>query len=136
MEPEKPSPPPLLGHNEQCPVCGGDNQCRVAKGHLYKDACWCHAIAVPGEVLRQLAQEWVDPACLCRSCLETIARISRELGSTEEILAEVRRIPSRATEVLGTEDYYYDPDGRMVFTAAYHLKRGSCCENKCRHCPF
>jgi len=24
----------------------------------------------------------------------------------------------------------------MVFTAAYHLKRGYCCGNGCRHCPY
>jgi len=27
-------------------------------------------------------------------------------------------------------------DGLLVFTAAYHLKRGSCCGSGCRHCPF
>ncbi|MCU0471145.1 MAG: DUF5522 domain-containing protein [Arcicella sp.] len=24
----------------------------------------------------------------------------------------------------------------MVFTEAYHLKRGYCCKNGCRHCPY
>ncbi|MCC9136544.1 DUF5522 domain-containing protein [Pontibacter silvestris] len=24
----------------------------------------------------------------------------------------------------------------MVFTAKYHLKRGHCCRNGCRHCPY
>jgi hypothetical protein len=24
----------------------------------------------------------------------------------------------------------------MVFTAAYHLKRGYCCESGCRNCPW
>ncbi|NOS68629.1 MAG: hypothetical protein HOP33_01695 [Verrucomicrobia bacterium] len=33
-------------------------------------------------------------------------------------------------------DYYFEPDGLMVFTAAYHLRRGCCCENDCRHCPY
>jgi hypothetical protein len=33
-------------------------------------------------------------------------------------------------------DYYFNEDGLMVFTAAYHLKRGYCCKNKCRHCPW
>ena len=33
-------------------------------------------------------------------------------------------------------DFYYDKDGRMVMTEAYHLRRGSCCENKCKHCPY
>ncbi len=31
---------------------------------------------------------------------------------------------------------YYMEDGMMVFTAAYHLKRGSCCGSGCRHCPY
>ncbi|RYD54785.1 MAG: hypothetical protein EOP56_18210 [Sphingobacteriales bacterium] len=33
-------------------------------------------------------------------------------------------------------DYYFLPDGRLVFTASYHLKRGHCCGNGCRHCPY
>ncbi|SFE91488.1 hypothetical protein SAMN03003324_01787 [Pedobacter antarcticus] len=33
-------------------------------------------------------------------------------------------------------DFYFNEDGLMVFTAAYHLKRGYCCKNKCRHCPW
>ncbi|WP_255433141.1 DUF5522 domain-containing protein [Spirosoma sp. KUDC1026] len=28
------------------------------------------------------------------------------------------------------------PDGFLVFTAIYHKKRGYCCKNGCRHCPF
>lgn len=33
-------------------------------------------------------------------------------------------------------DYYFNEDGLMVFTAAYHFKRGYCCKNKCKHCPW
>ncbi len=33
-------------------------------------------------------------------------------------------------------DYYLDEQGNMVFTEKYHLKRGYCCKNKCRHCPW
>jgi 2-iminoacetate synthase ThiH len=31
--------------------------------------------------------------------------------------------------------YYLDGD-KVVFTEAYFLKRGYCCGNKCRHCPY
>jgi hypothetical protein len=34
------------------------------------------------------------------------------------------------------EDYYYDEMGRFVFTRSYHLKRGYCCDNDCKHCPY
>jgi hypothetical protein len=31
---------------------------------------------------------------------------------------------------------YYMENGLMVFTEAYHRKRGYCCKNGCRHCPY
>jgi hypothetical protein len=31
---------------------------------------------------------------------------------------------------------YYIEDGRWVFTAEYHRKRGYCCGSGCRHCPY
>lgn len=33
-------------------------------------------------------------------------------------------------------DYYLDANGNMVFTKKFHLKRGYCCKNVCRHCPW
>lgn len=33
-------------------------------------------------------------------------------------------------------DYYFEPGGRMVFTEEYHLRRGYCCNGRCRHCPY
>ena len=33
-------------------------------------------------------------------------------------------------------DFYYNEDGRMVMTESYHINRGSCCGNKCLHCPY
>ncbi len=33
-------------------------------------------------------------------------------------------------------DYYYLPDGRMVLTDVFLLKRGFCCGKGCRHCPY
>ena len=37
---------------------------------------------------------------------------------------------------LNPDDYYTDEHGRVVFTAAYHRRRGSCCGNGCMHCPW
>ena len=32
---------------------------------------------------------------------------------------------------------YIDPNtGFVVFTSHFHLSRGKCCGNKCRHCPY
>lgn len=37
---------------------------------------------------------------------------------------------------LDPEDFYYSPEGYIVFTEKYHLKRGYCCKNGCKHCPY
>ncbi|MBC7486040.1 MAG: hypothetical protein H7282_04740 [Cytophagaceae bacterium] len=31
---------------------------------------------------------------------------------------------------------FYIENGFCVFTETYHLKRGYCCQNNCRHCPW
>jgi hypothetical protein len=33
-------------------------------------------------------------------------------------------------------DFYFNEQGLMVLTAKYHLERGYCCGNGCKHCPF
>jgi hypothetical protein len=38
-------------------------------------------------------------------------------------------------EPLRPEDFYMDGP-YLVFTSAYHLRRGHCCNSKCRHCPY
>ena len=32
-------------------------------------------------------------------------------------------------------DFYYEGE-YLVFTAQYLLRRGYCCNNGCRHCPY
>lgn len=35
------------------------------------------------------------------------------------------------------KDFYTDPDtGYVVMTALYLTRRGYCCGNICRHCPY
>lgn len=37
---------------------------------------------------------------------------------------------------LEPEDFYYSPEGFVIFTEHYHLKRGHCCQSGCKHCPY
>lgn len=60
---------------------------------------------------------------------------TRSDASDEPTSAEARAPECASTPALEPEDFYYE-NGFMVFTAAYHLKRGSCCNSGCRHCPF
>ena len=36
---------------------------------------------------------------------------------------------------LEPKDFYWE-GGIMVMTEEYHKKRGYCCKNNCKHCPF
>jgi hypothetical protein len=41
-----------------------------------------------------------------------------------------------ATKPAPDEPDYSFENGLSVYTAAYHLKRGSCCGSGCLHCPY
>lgn len=34
------------------------------------------------------------------------------------------------------EDFYFNEEGLLVFTETFHLKKGYCCQNGCKHCPY
>ncbi|MBC7867709.1 MAG: hypothetical protein H7X88_09250 [Gloeobacteraceae cyanobacterium ES-bin-316] len=38
--------------------------------------------------------------------------------------------------LVENEDYYYNSQGYIVLTESFHLKKGYCCGNGCRHCPY
>lgn len=41
----------------------------------------------------------------------------------------------RAERFVEGVDYYFE-NGLMILTARFLLKRGYCCRNDCRNCPF
>ncbi len=42
-----------------------------------------------------------------------------------------------AAAMAAGESGYFDPEtGLFVFTAAHLLRRGTCCDSGCRHCPY
>lgn len=50
--------------------------------------------------------------------------------------SEFFKMSSKAdVELVEGEDYYFE-DGLMVLTARYLGRRGYCCDNGCRHCPY
>jgi len=40
------------------------------------------------------------------------------------------------TDKFEKEDFYLSDEGYIIFTEKYHLKRGYCCLNGCKHCPY
>ena len=136
---------------ERCPLCGGANDCRLCTTASYKGPCWCEKVVFPDELLARVPAEAKNKACICRACVEAFHR--EKVGPPSRLPLSHR--PSRlvAATASGTtaateagvdacapkprpEDFYFDPGGMVVFTEAYHRRRGYCCGSGCRHCPF
>ncbi|HEV2645474.1 MAG TPA: DUF5522 domain-containing protein [Acidobacteriaceae bacterium] len=47
----------------------------------------------------------------------------------------IRKAAPQSRAALEPDDFYIEGP-YTVFTAAYHLKRGYCCNSNCRHCPY
>jgi hypothetical protein len=39
-------------------------------------------------------------------------------------------------DALKPDEFYLSPEGFLVFTEKYHLRRGYCCQSGCKHCPY
>jgi hypothetical protein len=63
-----------------------------------------------------------------------MSEVAKQRSETE---LNAKLAPGEAQEVLPLEagDFYMDGP-YMVFTEAYHLRRGYCCNSGCRHCPY
>ncbi len=105
---------------ENCPLCSRPNDCQLCTVAAYKGPCWCAKVKIPDELIAQVPADLRNKACICRTCVMKFHR-SKAVG-----IAAPKILPG---------DFYFD-GGMMVFTAAYHLRRGYCCGSGCRHCPY
>jgi hypothetical protein len=91
-----------------CTNCSAELTCGSKE-----ENCWCMAYTP----LTKLDE---NNDCLCETCLKKV--IQAETQSSESPVEQ--------------EADYYIENGFYVFTRSYHLKRGHCCKNGCRHCPY
>lgn len=91
-----------------CSSCSAEFTCGSVQ-----EVCWCINYMPLVNVV-----EGKD--CMCEACLKKTIETA---GAASLQKQQVQ------------EDYYIE-NGFCVFTAQYHLKRGSCCKNGCRHCPY
>jgi hypothetical protein len=78
-----------------------------------------------------------DQDCLCPKCLrQAIQGLSGTFTSTAKSVQPLRQaVLNPQYSLLEEQDYYLEAE-MIIFTARYHLRRGYCCENRCRHCPY
>lgn len=105
---------------KSCPHCGTLFECKV--GDVRNFQC---AISLSPETKSFLSKTYYD--CLCASCLIHFDKLVKE--------AEKHRFPSQKDFFIEGL-HYYKEGSAWVFTELYHLLRGHCCENGCRHCVY
>lgn len=112
---------------KQCAVCLQTLTCTSASGH-----CWCMDYPT-------LLTVEANTDCLCERCLkQRIVKQIDDYCSTITLETAVKNTIkdfSRSTGLIEDIDYYIE-NGLYVFTKWFHLKRGACCKNGCRHCPY
>ncbi len=118
--------------NAKCSECGNGFHCASLDNYQDKsNECWCKSL--PAILLVES-----KTGCLCSNCLkqrivESLPDYLRSIGHDKCIaLAKHYLLDSKPEEGI---DYQME-QGLLVFSAWYHLKRGYCCGNGCRHCPY
>lgn len=106
--------------SKQCPRCGKEFECKV--GDVQN--CQCN-FPLQNETSVFLAK--TKYGCLCAGCLAFFDKLVSK--------ASKHRFPVQK-EMLQEGLHYYKEGSKWVFTEFYHILKGYCCENSCRHCPY
>lgn len=87
--------------------------------------CDCQKLTLRPETIAFLGTTFHK--CLCNSCLKKM----------DEMVAFslVNEFPKRRSEMVEGVHYYIENE-YFVFTEQYHLMKGQCCQNGCRHCVY
>lgn len=110
---------------QQCSVCHGEFSCGANS-----DTCWCSSF--PAIMPLGLAQTCRCPTCLAIAINKHIDEAILQQGCDKVV--EMASQYQKQDLIEGID--YTTENGNMVFSKWYHLKRGSCCDNDCRNCPY
>jgi hypothetical protein len=108
---------------KKCSECNAPFEC----GGCDTQQCWCLSIPPIFPFSAELSQNnglLSSNDCFCPDCLK--AKYEQKISdpANKELLKKAEA------------DFYINAQGYTVFTEAFHLKRGYCCKNSCKHCPY
>ncbi|MCP4595558.1 DUF5522 domain-containing protein [Neptuniibacter sp.] len=111
----------------RCSVCDTEFNCDSGPD---SKGCWCSSY--PTIMPLDSSQSCRCPSCLQKAIHERIAE-----ALANKPIADVVEMakPLASSELVEGIDYTIE-SGNYVFTSWFHLKRGNCCGNGCRHCPY
>ena len=118
--------------SKQCSQCGAEFTCGATSSVLLdKGACWCQAY--PAVLPMSTAQDCRCPDCLKQCLVDGLPSYLQSI--THDKALELAAGYSSDVPLQEDIDCTVE-NGNYVFSAWYHLKRGDCCGNGCRHCPY
>ena len=130
------------GEEKYCPRCSTAFECNAGSIHL----CRCTTVTLNENETGYIRVKYDD--CLCSSCMqETKAEYKssklnnrikenfQQFLKEQKKICDNKKVPAKK-DLIEEEDYYINEKGQWVFTELYHLKRGYCCNNGCKHCPY
>lgn len=111
---------------KSCNTCGNSFTCNTSP----RETCWCDRYP---PILSPNPKE----GCLCPDCLHQKMKETITQFVIEVVEGRQNNVATKYANKTLIEDIdYYLEDGKWVFTEWFHLKRGDCCGNACRHCPY
>ncbi len=113
-----------------CPLCGTRFGCGP---DIECGRCWCDAY--PPILPPEPGLECLCPSCLGKVINPLIVRRIESIPKAQRVNNPLFTRHATAGAPVEGPDFYRE-GGYVVFTAWYHLKRGTCCGNGCRHCPY
>ncbi|MCR9251200.1 MAG: DUF5522 domain-containing protein [bacterium] len=111
---------------KKCCTCENSFECSG------DSSCWCSDL--PNILELEKAGDCQCPDCLKKNVSNAIDDFVTKFkaGAVENLAPAYNTSPPSFVEGI---DYYLQ-NGAWVFREWAHLKRGFCCGNGCRHCPY
>lgn len=103
---------------KNCSRCQNEFSCNVQD----ITNCQCQSIQLNSTCKTYLAKTNYD--CLCANCLTTLNTLTLDAANHD-----------LRSGLIENKHYYWE-NGLMVFTEFYHINKGKCCKNGCRHCAY
>ncbi|MCR4031161.1 MULTISPECIES: DUF5522 domain-containing protein [Flavobacterium] len=94
--------------------------------------CWCNDY--PPIFNLSEGGDCLCPICFKEACEDKIEAYVETMTPDKAPTNKAISLPKTDNLIEGID--YYIEDGQYVFKPWFHLKRGTCCGNDCRHCPY
>ena len=104
-----------------CPRCKKEFECNskdIAK-------CNCNTLTLSNNLKYFLSKTSYE--CLCNQCLDELEVLTKE--------SKMENFPLKRTDYTEGKHFYIENE-LFVFTEYFHMVKGECCRNNCRHCAY